>query len=96
MYVAKSRVLALLGELKHTMELQNKLEGADAVDKGIEMIDRLPVTANANRGRWQDTRKVAICDKCGFITLPYKMTPFCPNCGCRMENGDAKNGGVQE
>lgn len=30
---------------------------------------------------------VSHCSECGFETYPENITPYCPNCGARMDGG---------
>ena len=46
-------------------------------------------TAEPKRGKWVDDSDPLMftCGNCGYAVMRYNNTPFCPNCGCRM-NGD--------
>ena len=57
--------------------------------EAYELIDAQPtVTAEPKRGEWYGGWDCE-CSVCG-IDFEYK-TPFCPNCGARMENKEEKN-----
>lgn len=51
-------------------------------------IDEQPtVFAEPKRGKWVDDGDplMLTCGNCGYAVMRYNNTPFCPNCGAKME-----------
>lgn len=44
--------------------------------------------AEVKHGEWVHGECVSHCSECGFETYPENITPYCPNCGARMDGGD--------
>ena len=66
----------------------------DAEDKRKLLTDYfngIPSVTPAPRiGRWRDTGSGQECSECGEIQYGYdNFRNYCPNCGARMEVGDA-------
>lgn len=56
--------------------------------KDFEQVDAVPVV----RGEWEvaigyDPNKRVQCQNC--YKMAYEPTLYCPNCGCKMEGGNA-------
>lgn len=39
-------------------------------------------------GEWVHGECVSHCSECGVETYPENITPYCPNCGAKMDGGD--------
>ena len=89
-YVTKGEVIDLLtDEFKEVAREGNKEESAvlKRVIRRVNMMDsmRPPLPA---RWKTMGSRKETIfCGGCGFQTLAYKRSKYCPNCGRPMLNG---------
>lgn len=46
--------------------------------------------AEVKHGEWVHGECVSHCSECGVETYPENITPYCPNCGARMDGGDAE------
>ena len=49
--------------------------------------------AEVRHGRWVNTNKeieqMCKCSECGYpVSYFWSRTPYCPNCGARMDGGD--------
>ena len=44
--------------------------------------------AEVKHGEWVHGECVSHCSECGVETYPENITPYCPNCGARMDGGD--------
>ena len=44
--------------------------------------------AEVKCGEWVHGECVSHCSECGVETHPENITPYCPNCGARMDEGD--------
>lgn len=42
--------------------------------------------AEVKYGEWVHREYVSHCSECGFETRLENITPYCPNCGARMED----------
>lgn len=62
---------------------------ADAYRVLRRYIDRIPAAdvVPVRHGRWMEHKSWAKCSECGYL-LGFE-TPYCPNCGARMD-GDGK------
>lgn len=57
-----------------------------------DVITRIPAAdvAEVRHGRWVNTKKeveqICKCSECGYpISYFWSRTPYCPNCGARMD-----------
>lgn len=44
--------------------------------------------AEVKHGEWVHGECVSHCSECGVETYPENITPYCSNCGARMDGGD--------
>ena len=89
-YITKTEVIeALQDECKRCV--RQKDDGfAEVLRKVIRRVNGMESLRPPLPTTWKTlgTRKDAIyCGGCGFQTLAYKRTKFCPNCGRPMLNG---------
>ena len=58
-------------------------------EKILEAIAELP-PAEPKRGKWVDDGDplMLTCGNCGYAVMRYNNTPFCPNCGADMREGE--------
>lgn len=89
-YLTKEEVMGVLAGLRQEWVVAKSKDGVTAVDKAVEQINKLYTVRPILTGTWKvlgDRREFIYCGRCGFKTLSYKRTAFCPNCGRRMLNG---------
>ena len=57
-----------------------------SVGEAVIRIEQLP-SAEPKRGKWVDDGDplMLTCGNCGYGVMRYNNTPFCPNCGAKME-----------
>lgn len=70
----------------------------DGFDDAIKAIDSVPPAdvETVRRGTWKmidlsDDYKIVKCSKCDYLMEQGTQTPYCPNCGARMEDENAKD-----
>ena len=75
--------------------VKNLLDRYGATDDAMALIDTIPAAdvAEARHGRWINTNKeveqMCKCSECGYpISYFWSRTPYCPNCGARMDKED--------
>lgn len=73
--------------------LLDTLYDADAITmSGVKILNQFPVAdvAPVRHGRWlcvdTDTEQFFLCNRCK--KKEYWESDYCPNCGCRMDEGD--------
>ena len=80
--------------LREDVELYEKLSGEDAGQETIATIGAYlrgygqgKADAEPKRGKWVDDGDplMLTCGNCGYAVMRYNNTPFCPNCGAKME-----------
>lgn len=56
-------------------------------EKAIHKVIDALSTAEPKRGKWVDDGDplMLTCGNCGYAVMRYNNTPFCPNCGAKME-----------
>ena len=57
-----------------------------SVGEAVIRMEQLP-PAEPKRGKWVDDGDplMLTCGNCGYGVMRYNNTPFCPNCGAKME-----------
>lgn len=92
-----SRQAAIEGvKTLHDVAWKNWHEPTLSANVVLDMIRKLP-SAQPRKGKWLicstfDDCYYAKCDQCHETQVFYynkPLTNFCPNCGCRMEEGDS-------
>lgn len=55
-------------------------------------LQKMPTldVVEVKHGEWVHGECVSHCSECGVETYPENITPYCPNCGARMDGGDAE------
>ena len=86
-YLSKSEVLDYLSDLRKEMVIQGKEGGT--VTEIINHLNGLYTFRPLLQATWIKKRDFISCSRCGFKTLIYKNTKYCPNCGRNMANGKA-------
>lgn len=88
---------ALLEDIDHSVVLKvAKSEAALFECRGaIKVIDRIEVApavdvAEVRYGEWiYGEFDIPHCSECGYEITPNMISPYCPNCGARMD-GDTE------
>lgn len=91
-YLTKEDVIDVLTGLKQERIIAKDDAGMGAMAVAIERINRLYTVRPILTGSWKvigERRDFIYCGRCGFKTLAYKRTAYCPNCGRKMLNGRA-------
>ena len=62
---------------------------AETIGTFVDRIKALP-PAEPKRGKWVDDGDplMLTCGNCGYAVMRYNNTPFCPNCGADMREGE--------
>ncbi len=86
-YITKAAAQAAWGNIRLTCEEFEQLD--DAIDS-IPPADVEPV----RRGTWEiidpfDDHEIVKCSECGYVM--ELETPYCPHCGAKMEDENAKD-----
>lgn len=76
-----------------------ELDGVEIEAVPIGYINGAPTIDTVKRGRWgtnSDYPDTVICSVCGYradVWFVDKGTPYCPNCGARMDEDGGRNDG---
>ena len=93
-YLTKEEVIGVLTGLKQERIIAHDEAGMGAMAVAIERVNKLYTVRPILTGSWKtigERKEFIYCGRCGFKTLSYKRTAFCPNCGRRMLNGRTVN-----
>lgn len=78
-------------KLSEMIEARGKMlvEGKEAFYYIANWLNKLPPAdvAEVKHGEWVHGECVSHCSECGVETYPENITPYCPNCGARMDGG---------
>lgn len=81
-------------KLSEMIEARGKMlvEGKEAFYYIANWLNKLPPAdvAEVKYGEWVHGECVLHCSECGVETYPENITPYCPNCGARMD-GERKD-----
>ena len=89
-YLTKEEVIETLTSIRQELLVEHDEHGMTVIDKAVQKVNKLYTVRPVLTGTWKvlgDRREFIYCGRCGFKTLSYKRTAFCPNCGRRMLNG---------
>lgn len=88
-YIAKEEVMEYLEGKQKEMILQGK-EGT-TITEIINHINGFYTYRPTLQAQWirKNRGDFIYCSRCGFKTLVYKNSKYCPNCGKMMANGKA-------
>lgn len=79
-------------KLSEMIEARGKMlvEGKEAFYYIANWLNKLPPAdvAEVKHGEWVHGECVSHCSECGVETYPENITPYCPNCGARMDGSD--------
>ena len=93
-YLTKEEVMTLLDGLKHELAIWGSEGGINAIKVAQERINKLYTVRPIMTSTWKTIgykKDVIYCGRCGFKTLAYKKTAYCPECGRKMLNGRSTN-----
>ena len=91
-YLSKEEIVGVLNGLKHERLIAQDNTGAETVDIALDRINKLYSVRPVLTATWKimgERKDFIFCSRCGFKTLVYKRTAYCPNCGRKMLNGRA-------
>ena len=91
-YLTKEEIMNVLNGLKHEKLIMQDSNGATAISEAIDRINKLYSIRPVLTATWKvmgERKDFIFCSRCGFKTLVYKRTAYCPNCGRKMLNGRA-------
>lgn len=87
-YLNKSEVMEYLQGFRKEQIIQGK--DGTSITTIINYLNGLYTYRPTLQAQWVKKRNdMIICSRCGFKTLVYKNTKYCPNCGRLMLNGKA-------
>ena len=86
-YLSKKEVQELVNDYIHTELYNGHQESVDTLTKLMEKVSHMYSYRPTIMGRWNIGTTTATCSNCGFNTLAYKNTVYCPECGRMMSNG---------
>ena len=88
--ISKRAVIEAIGKARanvgHNLERSIGKSIIEILDDVGKDINRLP-SAELKTGKWVDDGDplMLTCGNCGYAVMRYNNTPFCPNCGAKME-----------
>ena len=87
--MTRDEVIKGLEVVKETLENECYFFATMWINDAIALLKAEP-----KRGSWiiSDNGEWA-CSECGFEPTVYEGTPFCPNCGAKMEADDGNDEG---
>ena len=90
-YLTKAEVMEYLIGYRTELTLQGK--DGDTVTTIINRLNRMYTYRPTLQAQWVRKGKndIIICSRCGYKTLIYKNSLYCPNCGKSMVNGKKYN-----
>lgn len=89
-YVTKEEVYDILNEVSMTAMIDGKQDAVDAAQDAIKKVKKLYAVRSNVTSCWKTlgmNREAIFCGNCGFKTMAYKNSLYCPNCGRTMLNG---------
>ena len=93
-YLTKEEVMDLLEGVKHEQVISGNDNGVGVINVVQDRINKLYTVRPVMTASWKTIgykRDVIYCGRCGFKTLAYKKTKYCPECGRSMLNGRSSN-----
>ena len=84
-YLTKPEVMEYLEGYRKELTLQGK--DGNTVTEIMHHINGMYTYRPLIQSSWVRKRDFISCGRCGFRTLAYKNSKYCPNCGRQMTNG---------
>lgn len=86
-YLSKPEVMEYLDGYRKELTLQGG--NSEIVTKIINHLNTLYTFRPTLQAQWikKGKKDFISCSRCGFQTLVYKNSKYCPNCGRLMANG---------
>ena len=88
-YLSKPEVMEYLRGYKTELTLQGK--DGNTVVTIMKQLDSMYTYRPTLQAQWMRKKDTISCSRCGFTTLIYKNSAYCPNCGRLMANGKRNN-----
>lgn len=91
-YVTKEEVISILRDTQMEAVRAGEEKTVDTVNGIMKQVKRLYAVRDNLPASWMKMRDsgTIYCGSCGYQTMVYRNTAFCPNCGRRMGNGVRK------
>ena len=87
-YIAKQEIMEYLEGKQKELILQGK--DGTTITEIKKKLNTMYTYRPTLQAQWIKKRgDFIICSRCGFKTLLYKNSKYCPNCGKMMANGKA-------
>ena len=93
-YFTKDEVMEVLRGMERECIFNQLMDGKAIVSEIRKRINVLYTIRPVMTSTWKtlgNRKDVVYCGGCGFKTLAYKMSPYCPQCGKKMVNGRRAN-----
>ena len=85
-YINKKELIEYLEGYRKELTLQGK--DGHTVTEIIKKVSSFYTYRPTLQAQWvRKGRDIITCSRCGFKTLSYKNTKYCPDCGRNMANG---------
>ena len=88
-YIRKQAVLNLIDDLEFGNAIASDYDKVHEFQKLYDAVESIPPAdvAPVVHARWiEDEYAYATCSHCGYeMEHPEEKTPYCPQCGARME-----------
>ena len=84
-YLTKSEVMEYLEGYRKELTLLGK--DGNLITAIIHHLNGMYTYRPLLQSQWIRKGEFITCGRCGFKTLVYKNTRYCPNCGRQMANG---------
>lgn len=89
-YFSKEEVMDVVRGVERDCMLFPENDTKAVIAQLRKQLNRLYTIRPVMTSTWKtlgNRKDVVFCGGCGFKTMAYKMTPYCPNCGKKMVNG---------
>ena len=88
-YLAKQEVMEYLDGYRKELMLQGK--DGNTINTIMKTLNGMYTYRPTIQATWLKKRDVLQCSRCGFKTLVYKNSKYCPECGRLMTNGSTND-----
>lgn len=91
-YVTREEVVELLRDVQNEVTRNGVQDATAALSIAIVRAKKMYAVRPNITATWKTmgaSHEFIFCGGCGFKTLAYKRTPYCPKCGRSMTNGVA-------
>ena len=86
-YISKQEVMEYLQGVRKNLTIQGK--DGSIITEIIKALNGFYTYRPTLQSQWvrKNGKDFIFCSRCGFQTLVYKNTKYCPECGRNMVNG---------